>query len=170
MKIVLCDNKNLLPKDPGDHIFIYTGLSDPIDGEQAVTVTEIDCTYSAGGQTVVFRKNTEPQTLRFEDAVVWAQKYAKTFDIPIVYAVFQVSRPIDPRLLSRIGKAQLVDARWQPQFGGGAVVRTAKAVSTLPVENSAYRPRTPLQRRFAGGAKRGGHYGLRGSAGTWHNL
>ena len=166
MKIVLYNNRRSLPEAPGDHIFIYTGLSDPVDGELPETVTEIHCTYSIGEQTVSFSKNTEPQTLRFEDAVVWAVRYAKSVNITAIHAVFQLSRSIDPKLLTRIGGVQLVDERRTPQFGGGIATCAPLTIGAPTAAARAYLPKTALQRRSIGGVKRRGYNTARRARGA----
>ncbi|NKB56574.1 MAG: hypothetical protein GKS00_09575 [Alphaproteobacteria bacterium] len=111
MKITLYDSETSLPDSMDEHILVYTGIDLAPEQEDPGIVTEVRCTYAIGDKTVVFRKNTESIHLRFEDAVLWAIRYANTFEIPDVHAVFKLERPIDPRFLRKISAIQFIDKR-----------------------------------------------------------
>ena len=111
MNITLYKDEKALPIIIGSHIAVYTGKDLSPGEENPGTVTEITCTYLIGDQTVIFRKNTESVHLRFEDAVLWAARYAKTFDITQIHAVFKLERPIDTRFLRKISQAEFIDNR-----------------------------------------------------------
>lgn len=113
MNVILYNDEDLLPKALGAHVFVYTGPDRRSDDKSAGTVTEIFCTYVVNGAQVDFRKNTESVHLRFEDAILWAVRYARTFGIADVHAVFKLSRAIDPRFIQKIGPADLVDKSGQ---------------------------------------------------------
>lgn len=111
MNITLYNDEKSLPVITGSHIAVYTGKDLSLDEENPGTVTEVTCTCLIGDQTVIFRKNTESVHLRFEDAVLWAARYAKTFDITQIHAVFKLERPIDTRFLRKISPAKFIDKR-----------------------------------------------------------
>lgn len=111
MNITLYDDEKSLPVITGGHIAVYTGKELSPNEENPGTVTEITCTYFIGDQTIIFRKNTESVHLRFEDAVLWAARYAETFDITQIHAVFKLERPIDTRFLRKISQAKFIDNR-----------------------------------------------------------
>lgn len=111
MNITLYNDEKSLPVITGSHIAIYTGKDLSPDEENPDTVTEVTCTYMIGDQTVIFSKNTESVHLRFEDAVLWAARYGKTFDITQIHAVFKLERPIDTRFLRKIAQAKFIDKR-----------------------------------------------------------
>ena len=92
MKIIFYDDKSLLPEISEDHILIYTGRRMEGDENPNEITTEIQCSYQIGDQRVIFRKNTEATTLRFEDALDWSVVYARKFDISEIHAVFALTR------------------------------------------------------------------------------
>lgn len=111
MNITLYNDEKWLPVITGSHIAVYTGKDLSPDEEKPGTITEVTCTYMIGDQAVIFRKNTESVHLRFEDAVLWAAGYAKTFDIYEIHAVFKLERPIDTRFLRKITQVKFIDKR-----------------------------------------------------------
>ena len=77
MNITLYNDEKYLSVIIGSHIVVYTNKDFSSDEEIPGTVTQIQCTYMIGDQTVIFKKNAESVHLRFEDAVLWAARYAK---------------------------------------------------------------------------------------------
>ena len=111
MKVTLYDSQSSLPQISGKHILVYTGADHSTNLHNPVIVTQIYCLYIVDDKRVEFKKNAEGTSLRFEDAVNWAVRYAKIFDIPDVHAVFELTRRIDPQFLRKIETVQLIDRR-----------------------------------------------------------
>ncbi len=113
MNVTLYNDENLLPKALGAHVFVYTGQDLKLERQSAGTVTEIYCSIIVNGNEVLFRKNTESVHLRFEDAVLWAVRYARTFEIAEVHAVFKLTRAIDTRFIRKMGSVNLINKSGQ---------------------------------------------------------
>ncbi len=111
MKITLFDDEVMLPDSRGDHMLVQTGIDESISQDGPIISTDVHCVYSVGAKVIDFRKNTESVNLRFEDALLWAVRYAKTIGINDVFAVFSISRSIDPRFIAKLGAVQFNDER-----------------------------------------------------------
>lgn len=140
MKIILYDDEVSLPDHLGDHMLVRTGIDESISQDGAVITTDVNCIYSIGAQIIEFRKNTESVNLRFEDALLWAVRYATKVGISSVFAVFNISRPIDSRFIAKLGAVQICDER-----RGGA--RNTKGFSPEP-SSSVIAIRPPLSKSF----------------------
>ena len=78
MKITLFDDEVMLPDSRGDHMLVQTGIDESNSQDGPVISTDVHCVYSVGAKVIDFRKNTESVNLRFEDALLWAVRYART--------------------------------------------------------------------------------------------
>lgn len=111
MKITLHDDETTLPANPGDHIVVRTGAHGEPTQRDPIITTDIHCIYAVGGQTIDFMKNVDSVSLRFEDALLWAVKYADTVGIGEIHAVFSISRPIDTLFFAKLKGVHLCDNR-----------------------------------------------------------
>lgn len=113
MTVTLYDSRTSLPPARGSHIFVFTGYTSNTAGETTGIITEVTCTYTFGDQLIVFMRNADGSSQRFEDALRWAVKRAKIFDIDDVHAVFELNRPIDNEFLNKLCPEGIVDCRNQ---------------------------------------------------------
>lgn len=125
--IVLYDNVGSLPKDLGEHILVFTGKSK----KKIDTVTEVTCQYRAGNQLVIFKRNADTSSQRFEEALVWAAERANVYGIKTVHAVFELNRPIDERFLRKVFAEGIVDRRMGKNAPSTRVATTQYPLSTL---------------------------------------
>ena len=114
MSIFLYDSLASLPPVLGGHILVFTGKSPIRSKKNATTVTEVTCRYSIGDQFIIFKRNADDSSQRFEDALAWAVERAEVFSIDSIYAVFELSRQIDSRFLDNISAGNIVDYRHEP--------------------------------------------------------
>lgn len=112
MHIALYNSRSSLPPSQGDSIVVFAGVGSLLREDIQEIVTEVHCTYKVGdGTTVAFLRNGDDTSQRFEQAFVWAIKYALKRDIETVYGVFELSRPLDHQFLSRNCPDGFVDCR-----------------------------------------------------------
>ncbi|NKB60210.1 MAG: hypothetical protein GKS00_28220 [Alphaproteobacteria bacterium] len=111
MYVGLYDSVTSLPAGGGDRILVFAGHGSLIQADATDMVTEIHCTYRVGDGTVEFLHNGDATTLRFEQALSWAVKYASKHGIDNVYGVFELKRPLDHLYLKRICPDGLTDRR-----------------------------------------------------------
>jgi len=140
MKIILYDDEVSLPNRLGDHMLVRTGNGESILQDGAVITTDVNCVYSIGPQVVEFRINAESVNLRFEDALLWAVRYATKVGIKTVFAVFSISRPIDSRFIAKLGAVQIYDER-------RGATRDTKVFSSAPSSN-VFTMKPPLRKAF----------------------
>lgn len=118
MYIALYNSRSSLPLDNGDRIVVFAGVGSLLREDIQEIVTEVHCTYKIGeGTSVAFLRNGDDTSQRFEQALVWAIKYAEKRDIKTVHAVFELSRPLDHQFLNRNCPDGFVDCR--PSRGSG---------------------------------------------------
>jgi len=112
MNVTLYDSRASLPDDLQQHILVFTGVAqNPEEEDKPAIVTEVYCTYRVGGQIVEYKKNSDAGTQRFEEALGWAVHQAAVIGVSDIHAVFELSRPIEPRFLARICPDGIVDRR-----------------------------------------------------------
>ena len=100
---------NSLPRERGDHVFVFTGRAFDENGEPDGIATVASCTYSIGEQTVSFRRNMDSASQRFEYTLKWAIKCAATFGIEDIHAVFELKRELNEQFLSKMCPDGFID-------------------------------------------------------------
>jgi hypothetical protein len=108
MKVHLFDTTELPPWSQSDHVFVYAGMSAEHKNK---TVTYVDCVHEISGHLVEFRKNSDPQAARFEDALEWAVSYGRSMGVREIYAVYVTDRELDLAKVRRICPEDLIDCR-----------------------------------------------------------
>lgn len=111
MKIYLYDSLASLPEDEGNHILVFAGRGSLLNPVVTEMVTEVLCTYRVGDTMIEFPRNGDAENQRFEQAFSWSIKYAAAHDIPNVYGVFELNRPLDYQYLKRICPDGIIDKR-----------------------------------------------------------
>lgn len=111
MNVTLYDSKTSLPDDLQQHILVFTGFTPNSSAGTSSIVTEVHCIYRVGGHIVEYKKNSDADTARFEEALGWAVRQADVIGVSNIHAVFELSRPIEPRFLARVCPNGLRDRR-----------------------------------------------------------
>ena len=111
MTVTLYNHMNSLPRERGDHVFVFTGRAFDENGEPDGIATVASCTYSIGEQTVSFRRNMDSASQRFEYTLKWAIKCAATFGIEDIHAVFELKRELNEQFLSKMCPDGFIDMR-----------------------------------------------------------
>lgn len=150
MTATLYDSISALPNDLGDHIIVFTGYATNDRGENTGIVTEVTCRYHVGGQQVVFARNADNTSQRFEDALGWAVRQAPVYGVSDVHAVFELNRPIDSRFLNKICPDGLRDCRRdarQPCEATAPRLRTVSPIGRVDGAALAIRRRLVFRNR-----------------------
>ncbi len=128
MQIYLYDSMATMPQDEGNHILVYAGLGSLLKSEATGMLTEVLCTYRIGDTSIEFPRNGDAESVRFEQALSWAAKYAKGYGIDKVHGIFELERPLDYQYLNRIFPNGITDKRDSPP----SARQTMKATASCP--------------------------------------